>query len=250
MSRKTATRPYGSVRGWDEELDPGGPHAVVAGVEVIDSQEEADPTGMLVAHGRDLFRAVRTGEQDPGLPAWRPDDHPPLGTAVVGPGRRILRQLESQPLGEERDRLVVVLDRDRRQLQERHERQHRRVRPRTHASGTTGERTLALPRFVLDMLDRRATEHGTDGALLPNAHGGWRDPSNTLRAFREARDAAGYDWVTPHVFRKTVATRLDEAGHSARAVADQLGHAKVSMTQDTYMGRGVANPAAATDLSL
>jgi integrase len=27
---------------------------------------------------------------------------------------------------------------------------------------------------------------------------------------------AGFDWVTSHVFRKTVATRLDEAGLSAR----------------------------------
>jgi len=41
---------------------------------------------------------------------------------------------------------------------------------------------------------------------------------------------------------------LDEAGLSARAVADQLGHSRPSMTQDVYMGRKIANPAAAQAL--
>ena len=43
--------------------------------------------------------------------------------------------------------------------------------------------------------------------------------------------------MTSHVFRKTCATVLDGAGLSARQIADQLGHAKVSMTQDNYLGR-------------
>ena len=44
--------------------------------------------------------------------------------------------------------------------------------------------------------------------------------------------------MTSHSFRKTVATMIDEEGLSARVGADQLGHAKVSMTQDRYMKRG------------
>jgi integrase len=44
--------------------------------------------------------------------------------------------------------------------------------------------------------------------------------------------------VTSHSFRKTVATLIDDEGLSARIGADQLGHAKVSMTQDKYMSRG------------
>jgi hypothetical protein len=47
-----------------------------------------------------------------------------------------------------------------------------------------------------------------------------------------------------HTCRKTVATRLDEAGLSAREVADHLGHAEPSMTQDVYRGRAVASAAA------
>ena len=46
----------------------------------------------------------------------------------------------------------------------------------------------------------------------------------------------------------TVATRLDEAGISARQVADQLGHRNPSMTADVYMGRKTTVAAAATIL--
>jgi integrase len=44
--------------------------------------------------------------------------------------------------------------------------------------------------------------------------------------------------VSSHSFRKSVATLIDDAGLSALVGADQLGHAKVSMTQDRYMQRG------------
>jgi hypothetical protein len=55
-------------------------------------------------------------------------------------------------------------------------------------------------------------------------------------------------WVTSHKFRKATATILDEAGHSARQVADQLGHSRTSTTVDDYIGRKVRNPAAAKAL--
>ena len=54
---------------------------------------------------------------------------------------------------------------------------------------------------------------------------------------RIAFAAAGMEGVTSHVFRKTVATLMDDAGLSARQAADQLGHAKPSMTADVYYGR-------------
>ena len=45
-------------------------------------------------------------------------------------------------------------------------------------------------------------------------------------------------WITSHTFRKTNATILDDAGLSARQIADQLGNARPSLTMDVYMGRG------------
>jgi integrase len=54
--------------------------------------------------------------------------------------------------------------------------------------------------------------------------------------------------VTSHVFRKTAATELDRDGLSARVIADQLGHANVSMTQDRYLGRQAVTSDAADAL--
>jgi transcriptional regulator with XRE-family HTH domain len=55
-------------------------------------------------------------------------------------------------------------------------------------------------------------------------------------------------WITSHAFRKTTATILDDAGQTARQIADQLGHARPSLTQDVYMGRKAKNPGAAQAL--
>ena len=85
-------------------------------------------------------------------------------------------------------------------------------------------------------------------AGIPAPLGGWRDPSNTQADLREAFATAGFEWVTTHAFRKTVATLMDHAGLSSRAAADQLGHASTSMTTDVYFGRKVAITGAAAVL--
>jgi hypothetical protein len=79
--------------------------------------------------------------------------------------------------------------------------------------------------------------------------GGLRDPSNTRADLRTVFAAAGYGWVTSHAYRKTVATLIN-SGLSARQAADQLGHAKVSMTQDRYFGRKVAPTGTAAVLEI
>ena len=56
--------------------------------------------------------------------------------------------------------------------------------------------------------------------------------------------------LTAHWYRKTVATLMDKAGLSARAAADQLGHAKPSITQDVYFGRGIVDTGAAAVLEV
>lgn len=119
---------------------------------------------------------------------------------------------------------------------------------KTTTEKATGDRLLRLPRFVVETLRLRNPDGAATGPVFPDSLGGWRDPSNTRRALRDARGSEGFAWVTSHVFRKTCATALDESGQSSRAVADQLGHAQVSMTQNHYMGRRVVNPAAADAL--
>lgn len=110
-------------------------------------------------------------------------------------------------------------------------------------------RTIALPGSLATMLTVRRPADASDGdPVFPSASYTWWDPANAQDALRKARARTGFDWVTSHVFRKTAATVLDDAGLSARQIADQLGHARPSLTQDVYMGRGTLNPAAATAL--
>jgi integrase len=103
----------------------------------------------------------------------------------------------------------------------------------------SGYRTLELPDWAVEMLRRRRASAQANewGVVFTAPLGGLRDPSNTQADLRVVFADAGYPWVTSHVYRKTVATLMDAAGLSARQAADQLGHAKVSMTQDNYFGR-------------
>ncbi|SFT82707.1 Site-specific recombinase XerD [Geodermatophilus amargosae] len=114
-----------------------------------------------------------------------------------------------------------------------------------------GRRTIGLPSHIVELLTRRTERDRLPGALevvFSSPSGRLRDPHNTSGDLRKAFDRADFDWVTSHVFRKTVATRLDEAGLSARQIADHLGHNRPSLTQDVYMGRGLPSPQAAAAL--
>jgi integrase len=74
--------------------------------------------------------------------------------------------------------------------------------------------------------------------IQPASAGTLRDPDNFGKQWREVRESLGLPEVTSHSFRKTGATLIDDSGLSARVGADQLGHARPSMTQDVYMSRG------------
>lgn len=87
-----------------------------------------------------------------------------------------------------------------------------------------------------------------DGPVFPDSVGGYRDSQNVERAFREVRKGTEFAWVVPHTYRKTVATLMDRGGLSARTIADQLGHSRISMTQDVYMGRRAVDGSASLAL--
>jgi integrase len=112
------------------------------------------------------------------------------------------------------------------------------IQPRTKTSGS--ERILRLPPHLIRMLKRRQANHlplGPGGVIFASPAGLIRDPSNTQADLRHALDRIGYPWVSSHVFRKTVASRLDDEGYGIRHIADQLGHARPSTTLDYYLGR-------------
>ena len=73
--------------------------------------------------------------------------------------------------------------------------------------------------------------------VFPDSLGGWCDPSYVRRAWRQVRDEVRMDGLVSPMIRKTVTSFLDDADVSTRKINDQLGHAKVRMTQDRYLGR-------------
>jgi len=104
-----------------------------------------------------------------------------------------------------------------------------------------GRRIRVLPSWAVGDLQRRwARGVRLEDPVFSNSLGGLRDPKNTRRDVRAALDRAGFNWVS-HSLRKPTATVLVEAGLSARLIADQLGHARPSITQDVYMGHKVAD---------
>ena len=90
----------------------------------------------------------------------------------------------------------------------------------------------------MTMLKRRRLAIASDvEAVFPDSLGGWRDPSNVRRVWRQVREEAQMEGLVSHMLRKTVASFLDDANVSTRKISDQLGHSKISMTQDRYLGR-------------
>lgn len=118
-----------------------------------------------------------------------------------------------------------------------------------HTKSTAGMRTLKLPAWAGEVLRRRAAA-GTSSWVFPSTTGTLRDPDNTRKQLRMAVKGTPWEGLHPHAFRHLVATHLDEAGLTARQIADYLGHAQVSMTQDVYMNRGVVGGAAAAALDV
>ncbi len=101
-------------------------------------------------------------------------------------------------------------------------------------------RTVSLPKFAVEALSRRRQVPflGEQDVIFASSTGTLRDPDNFGAQWRKVRGDLGVADVTSHSFRKSIGTLIDEDGMSARVGADQLGHSKVSMTQDRYMVRG------------
>lgn len=123
----------------------------------------------------------------------------------------------------------------------------RQPAPKTAA----GWRVVSLPRFAADVLLRRSVsaEPNPHDVVFPSTSGTLRWPNNFQRQWRDARQSAGFEWVTPHHFRKTVATIVErELGLKDASV--QLGHSGTAVTQAHYVERAHRAPDVSTVLDV
>ncbi len=108
-------------------------------------------------------------------------------------------------------------------------------------------RVIPLPEFTAAMLRRRFDHPGDDDWPVFPAAGRdgrvtYRWPAGVRRTLRSVREEVGLDRMTPHTWRRTYATILDdEMSLRDRMEADLLGHA--TFLEDAYVSRGYFRPA-------
>jgi integrase len=110
---------------------------------------------------------------------------------------------------------------------------HRQDHPKTSKS----DRTVAVPSFAADAIRQRlvAVAGQPDEALLfVSRNGTPLTTNNVRRRLRAALDAVGIEGVTPHAFRRTVATVLDRDG-GTRLASEMLGHSSEDITRTHYI---------------
>jgi integrase len=107
-------------------------------------------------------------------------------------------------------------------------------------------RTVVLPDFAIAVLRRRwaSARENPHVAVFPTRNDTWQQVNNVERRWRQIRKDTGLDWVTPHTFRKTVATLISE-WVTAETASQQLGHAYPAITREFYMSK----PAIAADVA-
>ncbi|GAB2447054.1 tyrosine-type recombinase/integrase [Nocardioides hungaricus] len=116
---------------------------------------------------------------------------------------------------------------------------------KTHAA----IRPVALPDWAVALLLRRKVEQPPNDidAVFASRNGTWHFPGNVqsrlwhIRQLDEYADIAALRDVSPHSFRRTVATEIDEV-YDAEAARDQLGHTSKTVTERHYINRRLVVP--------
>lgn len=106
-----------------------------------------------------------------------------------------------------------------------------------HGKSSKSTRTVAVPAFTAEVLRQRlvaAAKEDPEHLLFFSRN---RTPlltNNVRRRLRAALSDVEVNGVTPHTFRRTVATVLDRAG-GAELAAEMLGHTSSDITKEHYI---------------
>lgn len=110
-------------------------------------------------------------------------------------------------------------------------------------------RPISLPSWAVALLRRRKvaqTPNDLDAVFI-SRNGTWHYPVNIQGRLRRIRllddnaDLTALEGVTPHSFRRTVATEIDEV-YDAEAAKNQLGHTSTTVTERHYINRKLVVP--------
>jgi integrase len=110
---------------------------------------------------------------------------------------------------------------------------HRQSHPKTMSS----TRTVSVPSFTAEVLRARLVNLASgppDQLIFFSRNGTALTTNNIRRRLRAVLEQAGIEGVTPHSFRRTVATVLDRAG-GADLAAEMLGHTSSKITKQHYI---------------
>ncbi|MCR2051771.1 site-specific integrase [Actinomyces bowdenii] len=75
-----------------------------------------------------------------------------------------------------------------------------------HPKTSSSIRTLLLPAFGVEVLLRRRVKGAPSDLVFPSARDTVRDPAAVRKTLKRALEGTDLEWVTPHTFRRTVAT--------------------------------------------
>ncbi|WP_051671122.1 MULTISPECIES: tyrosine-type recombinase/integrase [unclassified Microbacterium] len=107
-----------------------------------------------------------------------------------------------------------------------------------HPKTSSSRRIVPLPGFVARMLLGRVNEARHPELVFPSHRGLVRDPSNFRKGWDAFKERAGYEWVHPHVFRKTAAALVKDP----ELVSGLLGLADSTVTKTHYLPRATIAP--------
>ena len=184
-----------------------------------------------------IREAVSTWRSEPGLPGPRPTSTlSDIVDVLLGTGARIgeVLALRWQDVDLSGDVGKVAITGT--VVEPRKGPKYRQEDTKTHS----GSRVIPVPRFVVEVLLRRSIESpatNKTGAVFWSSRGTYMQGSSVRRSLRSALKAAGIDptlAITPHAFRRTVATLLDREITDG-AAAELLGHSGVGITHKHYI---------------
>ena len=117
-----------------------------------------------------------------------------------------------------------------------------------HLKTAKSRRTMAVPSFTAEAIRSRLArmaDSSPEGLLFTSKNGTPLTMNNVRRQLRHVLDLAGIEGVTPHTFRRTVATAINDSA-DVELAAELLGHTDSKITIQHYIRRDeMVNPVTA-----